>query len=345
MTTTQPTEPLRLRYEALKSEQPKLRIRNAAQILGVSEAELLATGAFHEIIHLKPAFKSILADLPKLDEVMALTRNNEAVHEVHGQYDNVSFEGPIGLVVTPTIDLRLFLFGWKYAFAVATPFKNDFRRSIQFFNAQGEAVHKVFLTDKSNHEAYDQIVAHYRLATPVDIQTAPYTPTEEAPDADIDVEGFQKTWRALKDTHDFFGMTRDFGVSRTQALRVGPPEMVDQVDPQSAVKLLTRMSEDGIPIMIFVGNRHCIQIFTGPLERLVRTGDWFNVLDPGFNLHLKDGEIAAAYIVRKPTVDGIVTALELYNDAGENIALLFGERKPGIPEDPRWRERVEALIQ
>jgi putative hemin transport protein len=36
------------------------------------------------------------------------------------------------------------------------------------------------------------------------------------------VEGFQKAWTELKDTHDFFMMTRKFGVSRTQALRLAP---------------------------------------------------------------------------------------------------------------------------
>ena len=41
MKTTSINPELQARYEALKSEQPKLRIRNAAEALGVSEMELL----------------------------------------------------------------------------------------------------------------------------------------------------------------------------------------------------------------------------------------------------------------------------------------------------------------
>jgi putative hemin transport protein len=42
-------------------------------------------------------------------------------------------------------------------------------------------------------------------------------------------------------------------------------------------------------------------------------------------------------------VDGVVTSVELFDDRGDNIAMLFGERKPGIPEDLRWRALAEAL--
>lgn len=335
---------LRERWVALNEEEPKLRIRNAAERLKASEMELLATGAFNEVIPLREEFQEILKELTSLGEVMALTRNDQAVHEVHGVYDNISFEGQIGLVHTKTIDLRLFLFGWSYVYAVAAPFRDGLRRSLQFFNAQGEAVHKVYLTKKSNEEAYHRLVEKYRRLTPKVIDLKEYTPSEETPDKEIDVEGFQASWRALEDTHDFFPMLREYGVTRTQALRLAPPEMVEQYSPESAVALLELMSAREIPIMIFAGNRGCLQIYTGPIKKLVRTGDWFNVLDPGFNLHLRDGEIHAAYLVRKPTVDGIVTALELYNEANENIALLFGERKPGIAEDPRWRDCLTEVV-
>ena len=53
--------------------------------------------------------------------------------------------------------------------------------------------------------------------------------------------------------------------------------------------------------------------------------------------------IAEAWVVRKPTTDGTVTALELFDAEGEVIAQLFGKRKPGIPELEDWREIAAAL--
>src|SRR3546814_4658978 len=71
--------------------------------------------------------------------------------------------------------------------------------------------------------------------------------------------------------------------------------------------------------MIFVGSPGMVQIHTGPVTTLKQVGPWFNVLDPGFNLHLRDGDITEAWVVRKPTRDGIVTALEVYDAEGRQI--------------------------
>jgi putative hemin transport protein len=82
---------------------------------------------------------------------------------------------------------------------------------------------------------------------------------------------------------------------------------------------------------------------TGPVRRVQVMRPWLNVLDPGFNLHLREDHIASAWVVRKPTSDGLVTSLELFDARGETIAMFFGERKPGRPELCAWRTLVEGL--
>ena len=72
-------------------------------------------------------------------------------------------------------------------------------------------------------------------------------------------------------------------------------------------------------------------------------GPWFNILDPTFNLHLREDSIHHAWIVRKPTRDGIVTSLELYDGDGFCFVQLFGERKPGKPERDEWLSIVARL--
>jgi putative hemin transport protein len=97
--------------------------------------------------------------------------------------------------------------------------------------------------------------------------------------------------------------------------------------------------------MIFVGNANCIQIHTGEVSKLVTVGPWFNVLDPEFNLHLREDHIHEAWVIRKPTRDGDVTSVELFDAKGDIIAQLFGKRKPGLPEDPNWRALAQGLAR
>lgn len=333
---------LKEKWEALKAENPHLRIRNAAAELGVSEAELLATNVGEGVTVLKPEFKDILTEAEQLGKVMALTRNDECVHERKGTYLNGDFSSPHAqLFVGEDIDLRIFLNHWKFAFAVV---EGD-KKSLQFFGKDGLALHKIYLTKDSNENAFDAIVEKFKADEQHSIieSEAIVPKAEEKPDSEIDVEGFQKAWRELKDTHDFFMMTRKFGVSRTQALRLAPEGFTQKIDSAKVVNVLEDASEKQLPIMIFVGNRGIIQIHTGNVKKTLWHQQWFNVMDPDFNLHLDVTKIAEAWIVKKPTEDGEVTAIEVFNKEGDFIVQFFGKRKPGIPELQEWKNLVADL--
>ncbi|MEM8785686.1 MAG: ChuX/HutX family heme-like substrate-binding protein, partial [Pseudomonadota bacterium] len=150
-------------------------------------------------------------------------------------------------------------------------------------------------------------------------------------------------WANLQDTHEFFGMLNDFKVGRHQAMRLAGSDFVRPVSLQAPRQMLEAAAENGVPIMCFVGNRGCIQIHTGPVKTIKVMGPWLNVLDPDFNLHLREDAIAHAYVVRKPTRDGDVTSLELFDAEGKNFVMFFGERKPGQVEREDWRSTVRAL--
>ncbi len=333
---------LKEKWEALKAENPHLRIRNAAEQLGVSEAELLATNIGKGVTILKPEFQNILTETEKMGKVMALTRNDECVHERKGTYLNGDFSSPHAqLFVGEDIDLRIFLNHWKFAFGVV---EGD-RKSLQFFGKDGLALHKIYLTKDSNEAAFDALVEKFKAEdqNPVfEFEKVAPKALEKA-DAEIDVEGFQKAWTELKDTHDFFMMTRKFGVSRTQALRLAPEGFAKKIDNAKVVNVLEDASEKQLPIMIFVGNRGIIQIHTGNVKKTLWHQQWFNVMDPDFNLHLDVTKIAEAWIVKKPTEDGEVTAIEVFSKEGDFIVQFFGKRKPGIPELQEWKDLVAEL--
>ena len=178
MKTTSINPELQARYEALKSEQPKLRIRNAAEALGVSEMELLELQLGNTATRLSGGWQSLLQEVESLGYVMALTRNEYVVHERKGLYHNVSFmhDGKMGVAVNPDIDLRLFMWEWEYGYAVEVPSRGKVLHSLQFFNQRGAAVHKIYLTNKSDKAAYDALVNKYRAedqSTPATVDHSP----------------------------------------------------------------------------------------------------------------------------------------------------------------------------
>ncbi|WP_084070934.1 ChuX/HutX family heme-like substrate-binding protein [Pandoraea vervacti] len=349
--TARPTFPaladvarLRSEFQRVKTEQ-NLRDRDAAAALGVSEGETVAAFVGEHVVRLRPEFVEIVEALPALGRVMALTRNNAAVHEKDGRYEKLSHQGAIGLGLGKDLDLRIFYHQWAYGYAVQTPAENGPRRSLQFFDKSGTAVHKMFLRDHSDALAYDALVARFRAddQTPGEQVVAADAPKTETPDADIDAAAFQRDWLAMTDTHQFFDMLKRHGVSRAQALRLAPQGHAQRVAAASVRALLDDAASTELPIMVFVGNAGMIQIHTGPVSNIKVMGPWVNVLDAGFNLHLREDLVDTAWIVRKPTADGIVSSLELLDAAGMVIAMFFGERKPGQAEREDWRAALQRV--
>ncbi len=338
---------LKTAWNELRKDEPKLRIRDAAGRLGVSEAELLATGCGGNVTRLRPEWPALLERFKALGRVMCLTRNEHAVHERKGLFREIGFfgGGAMGQVVGPDIDLRLFPREWREVFAVRADEASGAHDSVQIFGRDGTAILKVFLQPESDRAAFDALIAEFasenqetRFESEVIEPGAP-----NAEDAEVDVEAFRQAWRSLEDTHAFFGLLKRFRLGRVQALRLAGAEFAEPLALTCVGPLLERAAAATIPIMVFVGNRGCIQIHTGPVETIRPMHGWLNVLDPDFNLHLREEGVASVWIVRKPTTDGFVTSVELYDTEGENIALLFGKRKPGTPEDPEWRALAEDL--
>ena len=331
-------------FKTLKAEKG-LRNRDCAVVLGVSEGELIAAGIGEEAIRLKGDFPEFLKRVEAIGDVMALTRNESVVHEKIGTYTKLSHQGHVGLALGEEIDLRIFYSQWQHGFAVTENTTRGPQRSFQFYDASGTAVHKIFLKEKSSLEEYMRLLEAW---TADDQQrgikvSAPAAKDAEKPDSAIDVSGFRAAWSQMKDTHEFFGLLKKFGVARTQALRLIGAEYAYRLPDPSARVMLETAARDGTAIMCFVGNPGIIQIHTGPVANIKVMDAWLNVLDPGFNLHLRQDRIAQTWVVKKPTTEGIVTSLELFDAEGETIAMFFGKRKPGIPELDTWRAIVAGL--
>jgi putative hemin transport protein len=267
------------------------------------------------------------------------------VHEKVGRFEEVSVGPAHGLVLGPDIDLRIFHNKWAYGWAVESETPRGMMRSLQFFDAHGTAVHKVYLKDTGDLDAYVRLVGDHAAGPDAEAPTftAPPARAADRPDEAVDVPAFRDAWRGMQDTHEFFGMLQKHKVGRQQALRLAGGELAYPVATSAFRHALEAARDGGTDIMIFVSSPGCVQIHTGPISTIKEMGPWLNVLDPGFNLHLRADHLAAAWVVRKPTSDGIVSSLEIFDPAGDPIALMFGKRKPGDPEMTAWRSIVAGL--
>lgn len=341
---TQPIAITPTDIRAYQAENPKLRARDAANNLGISEAQLVAARVGSGSARIDAHPDRIIPAAEALGEVMALTRVEACVHEKVGEYGNYHPGEHAAMTLTENIDLRIFPSHWVHAYAVETESEQGPRRSLQIFDAAGDAVHKIHLREASNHDAWNGIVADLALEDQSEGQAVePRKPVEAAKSRPDKVDILREEWARLTDTHQFLRLCSKLKMNRLGAYRIAGAPFVRRLDPAAANAMLTAIRDTGIEVMIFVGNRGCIQIHSGPIHKLHPMGPWQNVMDPGFNLHLRLDKVAEIWAVEKPTQRGPAVSVEAFDAEGGLIFQIFGVGKEGRDSRPDWGRIVEAL--
>ncbi|MGX9772881.1 hemin-degrading factor [Janthinobacterium aestuarii] len=353
------------RWSTLRTEQPKLQIRDAARALGVSEAQLLATNIGKGVTRLQADGnqpREIMRAALDLGIVQAITRNENGVIETTGVASKFKQAGDkseqadakqdpetqarqrniAGGYLGGQIDLRFHFENWKYAFAVEQAGRDGKpTRSLQFFDANGTAVHKIYLRNEPGVPVYDKLVATFRMPQQsAELNVLAVAPkAAEKPDAEIDVKEFQLAWKDMTDVHQFAQIMREFHLSREQALRLAPAGVVERVAPEALRTLLENAAKDKVAIMVFLGNEGLTQIYSGKIEKTMAAGGFFNVLDPDFNLHIRDTALRSGWVVKR----GGVTSVEFFDKEGTQVVSFFGVRERGKPQPQAWVDLADSL--
>jgi len=342
------TKPTAAEIRAARAENPQTRERDFAENLGISEAEFVAayTGDHdgQRITRISAGPGDIMGAAKKLGEVLALTRNESCVIERVGTYDDWHDGQHAAMVLGPDVDLRIFGKFWTHGFAVEKPGENGPRRSLQIFGSTGMAVHKIHLREDSNHDIWDEIVADLKLEdqdAPLEVRTkgAPEMPKADPAKADK----LREEWDKMTDTHQFGRIVSQLKMNRLGAYRIAGAPYVRRVENDSVSKALEVVSAKDAHVMIFVGNRGCIQIHGGPAKNLKRMGPWFNVLDPRFDMHLREDHVAEVYVVTKPTKRGPAVSLEAFDSDGRIILQIFPDRRTDENMVTLWDDVVAGL--
>ncbi len=282
-------EALRDRWYRLRHDNPKLRIRDAARLLGVSEMHLVSLGCGESATRLSDHWLAMVAQFADFGDVMALTRNDLAVHELTGHYA-AGFGKAGELNELGGSERRLDLEQWAFAFAVCEPTAASNRYSIQFFDHVGDAVHKVYLTDRSDRAEYAAFVSRFRAqdqrpgSEPVALTTAGDLSSGLAAASD--------------------------GVAGDHQQR--------SLSTNAVSTLLAIAAERGLDVLVDVANAGALQRYAGRISNTCVTGPWFNVLDKAFSLHLREDGIARVALTASGD-DTRAIAVRAYDSRGASI--------------------------
>lgn len=320
------------------------RARDIAHSLGLAEAQLVASEVGLSAVALEAHPNKLIPAMEPLGRCMALTRNEACVIEKDGEYSDYHGGEHATMTLNAGIELRMFPRHWRHAYALEEDTDKGMRRSVQVFDAAGDAVHKAYLRQDANLEAWEGLRALLALSEQVDAPALQERAATEGPkivEAKRDI--LLKEWKRLTDTHQFLRLCAKLKMNRLGAYRIAGVPFVRAINPQAIPALLAKVQSSRIAVMIFVGNRGCIEIHTGPIGRLQPMGPWENVLDSEFNLHLRRDKITEVWAVEKPTQRGPALSVEAFDAEGGLIFQMFAVAKETLDTRPQWAEIVAEL--
>lgn len=319
-----------------------VRAREAARQLGVSEAQYVALGGADTVSRLNHHFASLLEQLTDVGELMALTRNDAMVFEHHGIYERSLYQRETLIMKSAAISLRLRLKNWAYGFKV----NEKGRISLQFFNAAGQAVHKIYTTDLTDMKAFDALLKEFEMPlAQIDLgirsNRAPSLPQAHKL---LDLIALRLDWQRLNSVPHFEALLKAYKLTRPQVYQ-HVLEAANALEPNILKPLLTLISQQQLEVRMCVANSGAVQIHNGKINKLLEMGPWFNVLDPKFNLHAQCDLVVSNWCVYKPFDLNNIGSIEFFNQYHE--LLLSIELHPDVQhrrdQAAIWKDTVQSL--
>lgn len=331
-------------YQQIQKSHSNLCPHKIAALLQVSEAQLVHCRVGNEkVLRLSGKPADILQNLVSIGQAKGITRNNYAISIQTGEYSNPRFSHHGGLFLNPkALDLRMLFAQWDSTFALVEETSTGLRHSMQFFDKHGDALHQVYATDKTDMAEWQAIVERY-----ASLDNLPIVPKEILPSSTQEISQelateLEQQWRDMTNVHQFFGILQKHNLSRQQVFRAVSQELAWQVPTTALSDLLSLAYQAQNEVMLFVGNRGCVQIFTGKIKELTKNNS-LNISGHNFQLHFIENGISECWVTRKPTKDGFVTSLEVFDKQGNQLIQMYGQRIEGTPEQIEWCKQILSM--
>lgn len=338
------TQELVERWSCLRQAEPHIAPHHGAARLGVTEAELVAAHVGRTAVRLGHDWALTLRWIGAIGPVTALTRNEHALLRQLGNFARVRVEGTRAIVEGGGINLQTILSRWHVAFAVISEAPDGARRSLQFFDVDGAAIHEVCLDGRGAREQFERLIDVLRSDEQRPAMDIARGTRRLRRRRKIDVAGLRAGWEQLGSALDLQGLLDGFGTTRTQAFRLVGPRLAQRVKTANCRNLLREVSERRLPMRVVLPNIAVAQSYEGLLHRVEQGDDgWVKISDPTSMLHLWEAGIASVWLVRGLNRNGVGPHVELHDDRGHAVLYLSLCDAAGAGPQRRWRRIVDAL--
>lgn len=304
-----------------QSENPRMRPRDLAESLGISEAEYVAAwlGEGTRCISCRP--EDVFPSLVDIGPVMALTRNACAVHEMIGIYETFSPFHSTAECLGPGIRAHLTSKKWAYGFAVVKQRDGKQQCSFQFFDEDGTAVQKIHTRPTTNMLAWNRLEQQLALKVdPDEIRSRLQSRSQAKPLQVISTKDLETIFDGCESNVEY-----------------------RRVSSTASEQMLNAVAAAGLPLVCKISSSGCLQIHEGPIKKIVPMGPWINIMDDGFHMHLRLDHLLATYVVRRTNGQHIKTSLEAYDPSGAR-AIYFSSPTGGTTDiENSWQTIIAEL--
>ena len=284
-------ESIKSKWKSLQAENPKLRIRDAAKQLEVSEACLLSTEINESVSYLNVIdYNSFLLKVLSLDKIMLLTRTDYVVHEKTLSTKDVKLKDN-KIIDTNTNDpvLKFNPKLFTYFFSQNKIHAKRYLRSFQIFDANGDAVLKIYLKGNDRNK-FDSIEKEYSADYNYELQL-------NTNSDDLKVENILKN-KKYKERY------------------------VYSVEKNILREILTNTSKISIPIQIQAIGKGTIQYHRDLIGKVIDFGPWINIIDKTFNLHAIEGHLKK--VILNKYIHNSITfySVDFYDKNGDQVLVI-----------------------
>ncbi|SFW19160.1 ABC-type hemin transport system, ATPase component [Sinomicrobium oceani] len=326
---------LKERFIAYRDQYPARPLWHIADTLGVSEADLVLLGLEENVTILSARPDAILKAIGEMGLVQGMTRNVHCHICCTGVYRDFFKEENTSCFQGEDTRLKISTEQCKIILAVEAQGKE----SLQFFTASGQAIHKIFLTDAGNRNAFLELLDTYKQHLPhrPEIEKKKHPPVKERRDAEINIMAFHEAWNTLTRAEEFSQLVTRFRLTPMQALRLAPPRRAMQVSLEVFRRTITQCLSDRIPVAITTGNENCQQESTGQLHDIYQKDQWLEITQSnGSNTVLNQDAVHSVWHVIRPVHNTCTDTLELYDTTGQMIVQFSGVHHSENPET--WKK-------